>query len=85
MAGFLRTATTLAEQDIPYTITIVKKENSLKTLRFRDPRTALLTATKYALEAVEVDYSFIHELVGPSRRGRDNSTEGYWTGSACRG
>lgn len=60
---FLRIAITLTEQNIPYNLTIV--DGGIKTLRFEDVRTAVLTAVKYALETVEVDSRFLYELVEP--------------------
>jgi hypothetical protein len=64
-AEFLTAATALTGQATPYTITLVDEQNRLKTMKFRDMRTALLTAVKTALEAVQVDYGILYELVEP--------------------
>ncbi|MEM0358321.1 MAG: DUF58 domain-containing protein [Candidatus Bathyarchaeia archaeon] len=64
-AEFLRMAIALSEQNVPYTLTIVNEAGGLETLRFRGARTALLTAVKYALKAVEVDLGFLYELMEP--------------------
>ncbi|MEM2167961.1 MAG: DUF58 domain-containing protein [Candidatus Nezhaarchaeales archaeon] len=62
---FLNTAVTLTTQNLPYTITIVDEKGQMQTLRFKDGLTALLTAIKYALKAVEVDYTYLYELMDP--------------------
>jgi uncharacterized protein (DUF58 family) len=64
-AEFLTAATALTAQATPYTITLVDEQNRLKTMKFRDARTALLTAVKTALKAVQVDYGILYELVEP--------------------
>lgn len=62
---FLNNAVALAQQNLPYTITILGEKGDRKTLRFKDGRTALLAAIKMALDAVEVDYGLLYELMDP--------------------
>lgn len=61
----LKAALTLTEQGTPYSITLVSEANELGTLTFKDARTALLVAVKYALETVETDVGFLYDLITP--------------------
>jgi hypothetical protein len=62
---FLNTITTLTTQNIPYTITIVDKQNNIKTLKFNNKTEALLLAIKIALQTTETDYTILYELIQP--------------------
>jgi len=62
---FLNNAVALAVQNLPYAITIVDEKGETRTMEFKDARTALLSAVKYALMAVEVDYAFLYEFMEP--------------------
>lgn len=64
-AEFLTLATALTAQAVPYAITIVDERNEMKTLEFKDVRTALLTALRVALRVAEVDYGVLYELLEP--------------------
>jgi hypothetical protein len=54
---------------MPYRITVVDAENRIETLRFEDWRQALLTAVKYALASVKVDYTYLYDVIGPQSSG----------------
>jgi uncharacterized protein (DUF58 family) len=64
-AEFLTVATALTAQAIPYTITLVDGQNRMRTTKFRETRTALLTAVKTVLETVEFDHGILYELIEP--------------------
>ncbi|MDW7971545.1 MAG: DUF58 domain-containing protein [Nitrososphaerota archaeon] len=64
-AEFLRMVIALAEQNIPFTITIVNEK--LETFKFKDLKSAILTAINYALKAIEIDIGFLYELMEPHK------------------
>ncbi len=60
---FLKTALSLAMMEIPYDLSFIGANNEIKSVKFKDQRTALLVAIKHALDAVSIDYGVLYELV----------------------
>ncbi|MEM3739759.1 MAG: DUF58 domain-containing protein [Candidatus Korarchaeum sp.] len=58
-------AATLSHQSVPYRITVIDKEGRIEVLKFNNWREALITAIKYALRSVKVDYTYLYDIVGP--------------------
>lgn len=65
---FLNNAITLTIQNIPYTITIVDWKNEMKTIEIEDQKKMLLTAVKYALETIELNYTYLYDLIEPKSK-----------------
>ncbi|MEM3464873.1 MAG: DUF58 domain-containing protein [Candidatus Jordarchaeales archaeon] len=62
---FLNLVVALTTQNLPYTITVVDEEGHTQTLSFKDGRSGVITAVKYALKSVEVDFGILYELMDP--------------------
>ncbi len=60
---FLKIALSLTSMEIPYDLSFIGVNNEIRSIKFKDQRTALLAAIKHALDAVNVDYGVLYELV----------------------
>ncbi|MDI9619963.1 MAG: DUF58 domain-containing protein [Candidatus Nezhaarchaeota archaeon] len=63
---FLSLATALSASEVPYRITLLHPDGRAEAFKFRDWKSALLTAVNHALSAVEVGYSYLYEVLAPS-------------------